>query len=517
MHITRQSVFHASVLLAGFLFLSRFLGLIREILLANLFGTGALLDVYRAAFVIPDLMAQILVGGTVSAVLIPFYIDCREARGEEYANRLVSGLLNGGFILLSGTGLVLMVFSSYFAQMIAPGFSYTQHILLSDLLKVIIWYPPLTYAAMILGAVLNIKHHFLAPVLSPIVANLIVIGALVLIVSSDHIYNLIIFNLISAFFYLVVLIPAFKITGLHFYQPLSLPWQPGVIAVFKVMLPRVGTIILVQLTTVFSVYWASGLETGSIAALGYGLIMVRLLWSLIAVPLATASLPHLSELYSADDVQAFQVQCQRVLNTTLFFLIPAAAVMFAFRFPIVSILFERGQFTAESVQLTGMIIAMYIFGLIGLGIEEIVLKFFYILKDTTTPLIIALPTSMLHIILIMLWWRDMGATGIALATSITFLCRGLILSIILFSKFQQHTFGGFFSDLMKTILTGVAITLLGMSGWHFTTQLGMANFWIGRVMIVTLLSGVLFFLYFYTNGLLKNSNYRFRSYAPYNL
>ena len=446
-------------MISGMILFSRLLGFVRETITANLF-TRAETDPFFAAFVIPDFMYYLLVGGALSAAFIPLFSEYLAKNEEEDGWRMASTFLNVTIILLAVFSLLGIIFARQIAPLQAYQMKEGKLELLIELTRMM--FPAVFFTALagLMGGVLNSYQRFFVPVFGPILYNVgIILGAWFLGprfgikgMAFGVVIGAIVNFLTQAFFAIK------KIKG---YNPLYINLQhPGFQKMIRLMLPAVLGLSATQLNIWVTTNMASALPEGSITYLRLAQRLVLLPLGIFATAVSTAFFPTLSQLAAVRKWKEYKDNLILGIQVILFITIPSAVGFIVMRTEIVRLLYERGEFSAQQTDLTAYALFFYSLGLFAHGVIQILPRGFYALKDTITPVKVSISTVVLSIVLnfIFLRFTPLQHGGLALSFSLMGVAN-MVLSFYLLRK----KVGGLRSG--KLIQTGLQSTLaaLGMA------------------------------------------------------
>ncbi|NLZ43705.1 MAG: murein biosynthesis integral membrane protein MurJ, partial [Clostridia bacterium] len=378
-------------------------------------------DAFFAAFVIPDFMYYLLVGGALSAAFIPLFSGYL-ARGEEEEGwRMTSTFLNITIVFLSAFTLLGMVFSRQLAPLVAYDFRDEQLKLLVQLIRMM--FPAVFFTALagLMGGILHSYRHFFIPALGPVVYNIgIILGAFFLgprfgikgmavgVVAGAMA------NFLTQAVYMV------KITG-GSYNPSYLNIRhPGFRKILVLMVPALIGLSATQLNNWVTTNMASGLVEGSITALRFGQRLVLLPLGIFAMAISTVYFPTLARFAARQRWKDFQENLALAVRAIFYITVPAAIGFVVLRYNIIRLLFEYNKFTARDTEMTAYALLFYSIGLFAHGAIQILPRGFYALKDTVTPVKITGGTMGLGILLnfLLLKYTGLNHGGLALSFSL---------------------------------------------------------------------------------------------------
>lgn len=453
---TRQ-IARAALLVMAMFMISRVLGLLREMIIGARFGTGAQLDAYQAAFRVPDLLFQLIAGGALVSAFLPVFTGCLTRQDLKGAWRLFSGVTNLVLILLTSLAVVMAVIAPWLVRtVLAPGFSLAQQQLTADLVRWMLVSTVIFGVSGIVMGVLNSFQHFLLPALAPVLYNLSIIAGAWFLAPTLGVYGLVLGVIVGAALHLDVQMLGLWWYGARYTFTLGLRDQK-VREVGRLMGPRVVGLAAVQVNFWVNTLLASSLITGSLAALNYAWLLMLLPQGIVAQGVATAAFPTFASLQAQGRWDELRRTITATLRGILFLAIPAAVGLLVWRVPLVRLLLERGEFTAESTRLTTFALAFFSLGLIGHSAVEILARAFYALHDTRTPVIIAVSTMALNTVLSLVLRVPLAHGGLALANTIAVLLEMGFLFVMLSRRIGGLDWGEFWPTVVKTSIATVAM------------------------------------------------------------
>lgn len=370
-------------------FISRLLGLVREQVIAGVFGANWMTDAFLVAFRIPNFMRRLFAEGSFSTAFVPVLTEVKETRSPAELRELVSrtsGTLGGVLLVVTALG----VFGAdALTALFAPGSALEQpekFRLTSDLLRITFPFLMLVSLTALAGGVLNSFHRFALPALTPVILNLCMIaGALWL---APHlaipVSALAWAVLVAGVLQLLFQLPALRGIGL-----LTLPrwgWShPDVRRILRLMIPTLFGSSVAQVNLLLDTLIASFLIVGSQSWLGYSDRLLEFPLGIFGVALGTVILPSLSRHHVNTDRAGFSRALDWGLRTTLLISIPAMLGLVLLSKPIVATLFQHGRFTAHDVEMVALSLAALSFGLPAFALVKVLAPAFYARQDTKTP------------------------------------------------------------------------------------------------------------------------------------
>lgn len=466
----RQQVAKAATIVMLAILASRILGFLRERAVAEVFGRTATTDVFFAAFALPDLMYQLLVGGALSSAFIPVFTQYLAKDQEEEAWYVASSFLNATFLILLAIMVLGVIFTPSLAPLVGVGFTGEQRDLLILLMR--ITFPAVFFTALagLCMGVLHSYQKFLLPALGPIIYNLgQILGAYVL-GPLLGIMGMGIGTVLGAMGNFSLQFPAVWRKAAKNYRPVVDLKHPGIRRMGRLMLPAILGLSISQVNVIVSQNLASTLETGSIVALRLANRLINFPLGIFAMGISTAVFPTLARLVAQGEQDEFVRTLSFGLRVVFFITIPSALGMAFLRVPIVRLLFESGEFTQADTLATAFALLFYVPGLFAQAALQVTTRGFYSLQDTKTPVKIGFVTVILNFLLSLafLSWTELGAGGLALAYSLSSIFNVILAFIVL----EKRLPGLVSSSLLGTIFKASAASLLmGFAAFATSTAL----------------------------------------------
>lgn len=433
---SQKRVVRAAGIVMFLIFLSRVLGFVRERAIATVFGRTAETDVFFAAFAIPDLMYQLLVGGVISSAFIPVFTQYLASDKEDEAWYVASSFINMTTILLFILTILGIVFAPLLAPLVGVGFVGAERELLVSLMR--ITFPAVFFTALsgLEMGVLNSYQRFSLPALAPLLYNSAQILGAYILGPIFGVVGMAYGTVVGSFSSFVMQFPSvLKRAKTHYRRTISFQ-HPGIRKMIKLMIPAVIGLSIAQINMIIGQNLASLLEEGTIVALRLANRLINFPLGVFAMGLSTAIFPTLSSQVARNEMKEFRQTFSFGLRVVFFITLPAAVGLAVLRVPIVRLLFETGEFTTHDTQVTAYALLFYAAGLFAQSGLQIITRVFYSLQDTVTPVKIGLVTVGLNLMfsLMFIYWTNLGVGGLALAFSLTSLIQMLIAILVLRNK-----------------------------------------------------------------------------------
>ncbi|HUW71822.1 MAG TPA: murein biosynthesis integral membrane protein MurJ [Candidatus Humimicrobiaceae bacterium] len=474
----------AAGILAISALVSRFLGLIRDRLLAGTFGASPELDSYFAAFRIPDLVYSILIAGGVIVAFLPLFSEYF-LKNQKEAWRFVNNVLSIFLFFLVLISLGILIFAPTLIKLITPGFNPEQINLTVLLTRILFLSPILLGLSSIFSGVLQYFNRFLAYSLTPVLYNLGIIFGILFIVPYFGILGVAIGVILGAFFHFAIQIPSALSCGFR-YQPVFNFKAPGLKRVFLLMAPRTFAVASWQINLIVITAIASTLTTGSITIFNLANNLQYLPLGIIGTAFATAAFPFLSRFWANHQDGKFIEAFSSALRQTLYFIFPVTFLMYLLRNQIVEIVLEQGEFSQVAAQLTAVSLGLFCLGTIALSLVPLLSRIFFSFQDTKTPTLITLVVMLLNIALSFYFVRllapassfgfgagfqiflknvfslqdiqNISILGLPLAWSIGSIFHFLLLITFLYKRIGDFKLKEIFSSFLKILLASILMT-----------------------------------------------------------
>ena len=424
-----QRLLKSTAVVGGNTLLSRVLGLVRDIVIARVFGAEAGTDAFFVAFKIPNFFRRLFAEGAFSQAFVPVLAEYKAKENRRALQELIAntaGTLGGILLVLT---ILAELAAPWLVIVFGPGFYLEggdKYVLTVDMLRITFPYLMLISLTALAGGVLNSFGRFAVPAFTPILLNLSMIGAAVWLAPqmAEPVTGLAWGVFIAGVVQLAFQLPFLARLGLLRWPR----WGRGHVGVRKIMrlmLPAIVGTSVVQINLLIDTIIASFLITGSVTWLYYADRMVEFPLGVFGIALATVILPRLSQEHAGADPQAFSRTLDWALRLVLVIGLPATMGLFMLAAPIISTLFEYDAFAATDVQMAALALMAYAIGLPAFILIKILAPAFYARQDMKTPVGIAIRAMFANIGLNLLFVVPMviyGITGphagLALATGL---------------------------------------------------------------------------------------------------
>lgn len=502
-----NSVTVAAALVAISSLTSRFLGIIRDRILAGQFGAGSTLDVYYAAFRIPDLIFNLIVLGALSAGFIPIFTslikdfsceikkDCDPRTHNQPAWDLASNMLNILALALLFLSAIGIIFAPILTKLLTPGFGATEQQLTTSLTRIMFLSPLFLGISGILGGILQSFKRFLIYSLAPIFYNLgIIIGALYF-VKFWGVAGLAWGVVLGAFLHLIIQMPT--VWHLGYRHKLKIYWRDkNVWLIGKLMVPRTLSLAISQVNLVVITILASNLSVGSLTVFNLANNLQSFPVGIFGISFAIAAFPALSEF--AFNKEKLAENFSGPMRQILFFVIPATVLIIALRAQIIRVVLGSGNFNWSDTILTMDTLFFFSLSLFAQATIPLLVRVFYARRNSSTPFYLGLITVLLNIILSLWFSKKMGVAGLALAFSLANILNLLLLWGWLYVKVGALDLKNILLAAVKFVIAalaaGIAAQLMKVIIWPLIDMTRFSGVFIQ--LVASGLVGILIYIFF---------------------
>lgn len=432
--LRQSSILSGATVLMVAVFASRFLGLIRDRLLVQSFDTSQA-AIFFAAFRLPDLLFQILIFGSLSVAFIPVFTEYLHKKGDDEAFKFASSILNLSLIMFGVVVALSIIFVAPLNTLFVPGFSGEQKILTDRITQIILIAQMFLVVGTFFFGVAHTYQRFIIPALAPIFYNLGIIVGIVFITPVFGITGLGLGVVLGAILHVLVQIPLMRSIGFKYKFTFDF-LNSGVKEVVKLMSVRNIGLIAEQANETVGIALASLVSYSSVTLLTFAMHLFAVPIGLFGATIAQAALPVLSKEAAKNDMESFKVTLLTTLHQILFLTLPAAAILIVLRIPVVRLVFGADLFSWEDTVLTGRTVAFFAIGLAAQSVVLLLVRGFYALKDTKTPVLVSLASISLNILLsaVFVLVLGFGVWGVGLAYSISIIIGTIFLTYFLSKK-----------------------------------------------------------------------------------
>jgi len=438
---------------------SRILGLLRETIISYYFGSAGELSAFRLAARVPTMIYDLLVGGLLSAALVPVFSDYArpERRRElwEVASAVLTAVGAGMAVLF----LALEGLAPYVARLIGGGFDDHLIAVITNALRIMA--PAVFFFGLagVLTGILYALKSFSYAALGAAVFNLGVVVCAPLLTPWLGIYSLPVGIAVGSLGQLTLLLPGLRAVGAR----LRLAWgHPAVRQILRLYAPVSISLLVGQFQVLMDANLTSRTGEQSAAWMQYATTLVQFPLGLVPVAVSLAALPTLSRHAAAGEWLAYRGTLGRGLRLVLVLLIPAIVALFVMAEPIIRLLFEHGSFVAADTMWTARALRLYLLGLGFAGVDFLFNYAFYARQDTRTPAIVGVISVAVYLFVALSLLQPFGFLGLVVADSTKHMSHAIIMLILLLRAVGALRDQGIVRTGIKALL---AASAMGLALW----------------------------------------------------
>ena len=464
----QKTLLSAAVIMMFLIFASRVLGLVRNWFLAGTFGAGPELDAYNAGFVLPDLIAIVLINGALSVAFIPIFTTYLTQKGSEEAWEMGSSVLNLSLLVFLAFGIIIFLFPQQLNSLIVPGLDPETAQTAANMTRIVAFGEIFLVIGSFLTATLQSYHRFIAPALAPVAYNLGIIFGIVFLSKAFGIYGVGFGVVIGAFFHFLLQFLMVRRFGYKYSFKLDFK-NLGFRKVIKLSIPRSAGIGLAQLELTVSIFLASLLASGSIAILRFSIDIQNLPIALFGSTIAVAAFPTLSSEWAGNKLEQFKATFLSSLHQILYLAIPLSIIFVTLRIPIVRLTLGSGLFDWEDTVATATTLSFFSFGVFAQAGFLLVSRAFYSMHDTVTPLRVALASLAIHVIagIMFILVLNLPIQFLGLASAISGVFSFFVLLAILDRKLGGFDRRKLFIPVVKIVTSAFVMAVILYIPLHF--------------------------------------------------
>jgi putative peptidoglycan lipid II flippase len=511
---SQNTVTGAAVILTIAVLLSRILGLVRDRLLAGAFGASINLDIYFAAFRIPDLVYSILFAGGVIVSLLPLFSElyCRD---KEKSWDVINNILNVFFVSYVFFGILFFIYTPQIISSMVSGFDAKSIQTTIDLTRLIFISVFFFGVSSIFSTVLNYFNRFVVYSLAPILYNFGIIFGIIFLVPGFGVFGVGMGVIIGSILHFLIQLPSAFRCGYRYKFIIDLK-NPAIGEFFGLIIPRTIASSSAQINFIVITFIASGIGAGAISIFNLSNNLRYLPIGIIGVSFATAIFPLLSKLWAENKKEEYFKEFKKVFNEVMYISFPIGILIFVLRQEIVDIVLRTGHFGSAAAMITAAALGLYFMSTAAQCLVPILLRGFFSLKDTITPTAIAIFFVVANIFLSFFFVSVFNGNNLLVSFTKTILGLdgtanfsvlglvvafnvGLLLEFLLLFYFFYKTVGDFgikeiFISFLKVLFSSVFMGIVASNILpYFKSMFG--NSFVGASLEFTIVCLVSFLIY----------------------
>lgn len=510
-----HSITGAAVIIAVMGLASRLLGLVRDRILASRFGAGDELDIYYAAFKIPDLVFNLLILGALSAAFVPVFTSLVSRDGKKEAWEMVNKVLTLMIIVLIFVTAILFFLTPWLTSLITFGFSSEKQSLVSALTRIMLFSPILMGVSGLFGGILNSFKKFFFYSLAPIFYNVGIIIGVLFFTGHFGVQGLAWGVVLGAFLHLIVQLPETLRCGMKFKINFDFK-DKNLYRIVQLMVPRTMGLAVAQINLLVVTILASTLRAGSLSVFNLANNIQSVPLGLFGISFATAAFPTLSACWAQNKKDDFVENFSKTFRSIMFFAIPFSVIFIVLRAQIVRVVLGAGKFDWEDTIMTFQSLGIFSLSLFAQSLIPLLARAFFSIHNTKTPFLVGLFSGATNLVLALFLIEKYQTLGLVFAFTFSSILNMLLLLVLLRKKVGnldeqtiiKSTWKIIFVSLVMAIF--MQITKYGMSYIvNMDTFLGVfsqmaTSFFVGIAIFVLIgkLTGIEELKYF-SNGIRK--------------
>ncbi len=496
----QESIVRSAGMVSAGVLLSRLSGLVRETVMARLFGASMVYDAFALGFRIPNLTRDLFAEGALSAAFVPTFTEYLANKGRKEAAELSNLVGTAVLVVVGGFCALGMLFSPALVGLLAPGWAAAEpakFALAIELTRTMFPFLLLVALAAQAMGMLNACNQFGVPAMSSTFFNLGSVGfglALGLLLGPSlglapiqgMAYGVVLGGLLQ----LLWQVPSLRRAGFHFH--LRLDWShPGLRHIIRLMGPAILGNAAVQINVMVNTIFASGIVdplrgvNGPVSWLQYAFRFMQLPLGLFGVAIASATLPSISRSAASGNLKEFGHTLSRSLGTVFLLTLPSSVGLAILGDSMIGVIYEGGKFQAYDTRQTALALSCYAVGLAGYSAMKVLAPAFYALGDARIPALVSLASILINylVALSMLRLAGWGHAALAVATSGVALFGAITLFAVLRGRLRTIPGRRLLGSLLKigaasAVMGGVVAfsshaiaEWLGVSRWARLTDL----------------------------------------------
>lgn len=448
----KDKLIKTTALVTAVIILSKVFGLARDVITAGYFGTGVENDAYASAYTL-FYLPVLLFSSCITATIVPLFVQEREEHSLKQSNHFASNALNLFALAALVISAVMYIFCEPIVNLIyqfdAEGIALTVKLTRIMLLGLVF-----NVSSIVISSLLNAMERFMAAQLTGFPLSVAVILSVVVFAPKIGIEAVAWGVFAASVLQVVVMIPA--LMGWFEYHPVLDLKDKRFHRLLKLAGPAVLSMGVSEINHLIDRSLASGLPAGSISAMNYAYKLITFLLGVLMVPLTTIMFSRMSRLASAKDQEGLLAALRRSILLISLVALPVLAVGMVMATDVVKMIYMRGNFTLDSVNLTASVLLFYLIGVLAFGLRDFMNRTFHAIQDTKTPFKVACLVVSLNIILNIILRKLMGARGLALATSISSFCGLFAMFVLLRRRMGRLGLKNIAPEFIKLLVSALA-------------------------------------------------------------
>ena len=468
------SLFNAAKLIAFVTIISKFVGFLRDIIIAKYYGAGLVSDAYFYAYQIPALAIIILggVGGPFHSAIVSVFAKFIPQDGQnadEKANKLYNTFLTSSFIVFAVLGLLIFIFAEPLMNLIISGGS--QNLISLSVLHLRIMSP-----VFVIGGIIGIYYgilitfrEFLLPNLSPVVMSLVIISAVMLATNDPNGIILASATTLGALCQFGLQFPKVRKLGFRIKPNFAFKNNPEFKQLLELLFPAILSSTVGQIYVYADMFFASKLTEGAWSAIGYANRIFQFPVGILVTAFLVPLFPMFSSFVGKGQLDEVRKYFNKGIGVLNFMAFPMLVCILLLAHDGVYLVFQRGAFGENATNMVTLALIYLGFGIIPYVFRDCITRVYYAFNDSKTPFLIALSSIVLKFVFNMLLTERFGIAGITMSTTLVTLINATWLGLLLKKKMDMK-YGIYLKNLLKTGFAAVITYFICVLIYKITPQ-----------------------------------------------
>lgn len=450
------SLFNAAKLVALVTIVSKFVGFLRDVVIAKYYGAGMVSDAYFYAYQIPALAIIILggVGGPFHSAIVAVFakmIPSDSDKADEKANKLYNTFLTASFIMFAIVGVLIFVFAEPLMRLIINNGT-------PELVKLAAMHLKIMSPVFVIGGVIGVYYgilvtfkEFLFPNLSPVMLSIVIIAGVMIATDDPNGYVLAAATTIGAFVQLGLQVPKVRQIGFRLKPNFEFKQNPEFRQLLELLFPAILSSTVGQIYVYADMFFASHVGSGAWSAIGYANRIYQFPVGILVTAFLVPLFPVFSSLVGKGEIDEVRRYFNKGIGALNFIAFPMFIAIVLLAYDAVFLVFQRGEFTSEATRMVALALIYLSFGIIPYVFRDCITRIYYAFNDSKTPFLVATSSILLKFLLnyFLICKMNFGIGGITLSTTLVTLVNATLLGIMLRKKMDMK-FGIYFKNLFKT-------------------------------------------------------------------
>lgn len=495
------SLLKAAWIIAFVTIVSKLIGFLRDIVIANFYGAGMVSDAYFYAYQIPAISIILLggIGGPFHSAVVSVFskmIPNLEEKAPDNVNKLFNTFLTSSFLVFLLLGVLVFAFSDVIMQIIISNGSPELIRLASLHLKIMA--PVLTVGGVvgIYYGILIVYKEFLIPNISPILMSVAIIAIISLVHNDNSGIVLAAATTVGALCQFVYQLPKLKQLGFKFKPNLEVMNNPQFKNILELLFPAILSSTVGQVYIYVDMFFASQLQEGAWSAIGYANRLFQFPVGVLVTAFLVPLFPIFSKLVGEKDYDNIRYYFNKGVGLLNFVAFPILVLILLLSTNAIQLIFQRGAFNEVATMMVSEALCYLSISIIFYVFRDSITRVFYAFNDSRTPFLVALSSIVIKFILNFLFVKQLGIGGITLSTSFVTLINGFWLGLLIKKKMSMD-YGVYFKNLFKMAVISIATYYVCLGAYRLWDKYFEPSQFllIVKIILITLICGVVYSLF----------------------